>query len=243
MANYNDDYNYIDIDLPTEREKAKNGRKTHSQPTKKQTGQQNSKRNNATRHPAQRRTSVSRQSRKHRKKQGFFAKYSLYFALIAIIVLIIAAVAVFSNCSGDKNAVPATMDEASGLEIITISIQGERVFYNGTEINGLEEFKNQLEKDFNHNKTINLVHDEADRKTYENVKTIIDKVEADEIKEKESIAKANETTVPTTAPVTSDTASDNAFPSTYPREDYESDGEGDSDNMTEGDYYDDYYNE
>ena len=238
MADRNDEYNYIDIDLPTEREKAKNGRKTRLQPTN-----QNSKRNNATRHPAQRKTSVSRQSRNRHKKQSFFAKYSLYFVLIAIIVLIIAAVAVFADCSGDKNAVPATMDEASGLEIITISIQGERVFYNGTEMNGLEEFKNQLEKDYNHDKTINLVHDEADRNTYENIKTIIEKVESDEIKEKESIAKANETTVPATAAVTSDTTSNDAFPTTYPREDYESDGEGDSYGMSENDYDDDYYNE
>ena len=238
MADRNDEYNYIDIDLPTEKEKAKNGRKTRLQPTNR-----NSKRNNATRHPAQRKTSVSRQSRNRRKKQSFFAKYSLYFVLIAIIVLIIAAVAVFTDCSGDKNALPATMDEASGLEIITISIQGEHVFYNGTEMNGLEEFKNQLEKDYNHDKTINLVHDEADRNTYENIKTIIEKVESDEIKEKESIAKANETTVPATAAVTSDTTSNDTFPTTYPREDYESDGEGDSYDMSENDYYDDYYNE
>lgn len=238
MANRNDEYNYIDIDLPTEKEKVKNGRKTRSQPTK-----QNSKRNNATRHPAQRKTSVSRQSRNRHKKQSFFAKYSLYFVLIAIIVLIIAAVAVFTDCSGDKNAVPATMDEASGLEIITISIQGERVFYNGTEMNGLEEFKNQLEKDYNHDKTINLVHDEADRNTYENIKTIIEKVESDEIKEKESIAMANETTAPTTEAVTYDTTEDGSLPQTYPREDEESDSEEDEEDVAQTDYYDDYYSE
>lgn len=240
MANRNDEYNYIDIDLPSEREKAKNGRKPHSQPTYQQPTNQ---RNSESGYIPHNKTSVGRKSRKRRKKKSFFAKYSLYFVLVAIVAVIIIVVSVFSNCSGGKNVPVATMDESSGLEIITISVQGERVFYNGTEVNGLEEFKNHLEKDFNHNKTINLVNDDADRNTYDDVRTIIQKVEADEIKEKESIAMANETTAPTTEAVTYDTTEDGSLPQTYPREDEESDSEEDEEDVAQTDYYDDYYSE
>lgn len=233
MANRNDEYNYIDIDLPSESEKAKYGRNPHSQPTySKPTNQRNSE----SGYIPHNKKSVGRKSRKRRKKKSFFAKYSLYFMLAAIVALIIIAVVAFSNCSGGNNAPVATVDESSGLEIITISVQGERVFYNGTEVNGLEAFKNQLEKDFNHNKTINLLNDDADRNTYEDVRTIIQKVEADEIKEKESIAEANETTAPTTEAVTYDTTADGSFLQTYPREDNESDAEEDE----EDGYVDNY---